>query len=170
MSRAPRSRQIVMTLHHQIAIRAPRAAVYSTIAEPAQIGRWWGAQTPVQTQQGLELEHQAGPYGTVRLRVVELRPDTRIEWTCIGDYPPDNPAAAWVGTHFIFELSSGDSGAARVERACSPAPIAELTTVDFRQTGYDLRGRFAGFNNNAWGQVLQALKEACEPTASTETP
>ena len=88
------------------------------------------------------------------------------EWACIGDYPPDNPASAWVGTRFVFELSSGDSGAAMVERACTPAPIAELTTVDFRQTGYDLRGRFAGFNNSAWGQVLQSLKAACEAKAA----
>ena len=156
-----------MTIHHQIAIRAPRSAVYRAIAEPAQIGRWWGAQTPVPTPEGLVLEHQAGPYGTVRLRVVDLQPDARIEWACIGDYPPDNPASAWVGTRFVFELSSGDSGATMVERACSPAPIAELTTVDFRQTVYDLRGRFAGFNNNAWGQVLQSLKAACEAGASS---
>ena len=92
-----------MTIHHQIAIRAPRSAVYRAIAEPAQI---------------------------------------------------------------VFELSSGDSGATMVERACSPAPIAELTTVDFRQTDYDLRGRFAGFNNSAWGQVLQSLKAACEAKAA----
>ena len=64
-----------MTIHHQIAIRAPRSAVYRAIAEPAQIGRWWGAQTPVPTPEGLVLEHQAGPYGTVRLRVVDLQPD-----------------------------------------------------------------------------------------------
>ena len=75
-----------MTIHHQIAIRAPRSAVYRAIAEPAQIGRWWGAQTPVPTPEGLVLEHQAGPYGTVRLRVVDLQPDARIEWACIGDY------------------------------------------------------------------------------------
>ena len=42
-----------MTIHHQIAIRAPRSAVYRAIAEPAQIGRWWGAQTPVPTPEGL---------------------------------------------------------------------------------------------------------------------
>ena len=83
-----------MTIHHQIAIPAPRSAVYRAIAEPAQIGRWWGAQTPVPTPEGLVLEHQAGPYGTVRLRVVDLQPDARIEWACIGDYPPDNPASA----------------------------------------------------------------------------
>ena len=141
--------------------------MYRAIAEPAQIGRWWGAQTPVPTPEGLVLEHQAGPYGTVRLRVVDLQPHARIEWACIGDYPPDNPASAWVGTRFVFELSSGDSGATMVERACTPAPIAELTTLDFRQTGYDLRGRFAGFSNNAWGQVLQSLKAACEAGASS---
>ena len=53
------------------------------------------------------------------------------------------------------------------ERACTPEPISELTPLVFRQTGYDLRGRFAGFNNNAWGQVLQSLKAACEAGASS---
>ena len=152
-------------IHHQIAFRAPRAEVYRALAEPAGVGRWWGDQTLVETAEGRFMEHQAGPYGTVRLQVLERVANQRVVWTCVGDYPPENPASAWVGTQLVFDLSDGDSGAAMVERAVSAeAPVA-LTTLDFRHTGYDLRGRFAGFNNHAWGQALQSLKQACESQA-----
>ncbi len=150
------------SIHHQIAIRAQRAEVYRALAEPERIGTWWDQQTVVDTDEGRFMEHQAGPYGTVRLQVLEQAPDVRVVWTCVGDYPPDNPASAWVGTRLVFALSSDDSGAAMVERACSSDAINALTTVDFTQSGYDMRSRFAGFNTNAWGQVLQSLKRVCE--------
>ena len=157
-------------IHHQWTIRAPRSRLDRLIAEPEHIGQWWGAQTVAHTPAGVVLSHQAGPYGTVRLRVVEQVTDERVVWACIGDYPPDNPASAWVGTQFVFALSDDPhSGAAMVERAVSAQPVSPLTTLDFHQPGYDLRGRFAGFNNHAWGQVLQSLKQACE-NAPKETP
>lgn len=157
-------------IHHQLAIRAPRERVYQLIAEPALIGRWWGEQSVAETPEGTVLSHQAGPYGTVRLRVLEQTPGERVVWACIGDYPPDNPASAWVGTEFVFTLSDdANSGAAMVERAVSAQPIGTLTTLDFRQPGYDLNGRFAGFNNLAWALVLQALKQVCETTPPETT-
>lgn len=155
-----------MTIHHQLAIRATRSEVYRQLTEPELIGGWWGAQTLIETPEGRFMEHQAGPYGTVRLQVLEQLPDTRVAWACVGQYPPENPASAWPGTQFVFELSDGDSGASMVERACSAEPIAALCTLDFRHAQYDQRGHFAGFNNQAWGQVLQALKQVCEQAAA----
>ena len=60
-------------IHHQLAIRAPRERVYQLLAEPALIGRWWGEQSVADTPEGTVLSHQAGPYGTVRLRVLEQK-------------------------------------------------------------------------------------------------
>lgn len=144
------------TIHHQVSINAPVTKVYEAISTAEGIGTWWDKQTPVQTDNGLVLEHNPGPeHGVVKLKVVDLAPPRRVEWECISTHPKGSPASAWTGTHFIFELS---------ERDDSPAPSGEkgnrhpTTILDFRQIGYDEQSEFFGFNNFAWGQVLQNLK------------
>ncbi len=139
------------TIHHQVSIAAPVANVYKALATAGGIGTWWDKQTPTETDRGLVLEHNPGPeHGVVRLRVVELVPDKRVEWECISTHPESSPASAWTGTHFIFELA--ERGGA--------------TTLDFRQDGYDDRSVFLGSNNFAWGQVLQNLKQVVESQGS----
>ena len=147
------------TIHHQLAIAAPVSQVYAAIASAEKIGSWWDRQKPLQTPKGLVLEHDPGPeHGAVRLRVVQLVPDRRVEWECVSTHPKTSPASAWTGTRFIFEITRGESPAARFggERA------GPLTTLDFRQEGYDESSEFAGFNNFAWAQVLQNLKLVVE--------
>jgi uncharacterized protein YndB with AHSA1/START domain len=152
------------TIHHQVAINAPVAKVYEAIATPVGIGTWWDKQTPIQTDRGLVLEHNPGPaHGVVKLRVVELVPDRRIEWECISTHPKSSPASAWTGTHFIFELAErGDiaasSGSGR-NQDCT-------TILDFRQTGYDEGSGFFGLNTFAWEQILQNLKQVLEPPSA----
>ncbi len=111
------------------------------------------------------LEHNPGAkHGIVKLRVLDLTANQRVEWQCISRHPPHSPASAWTGTHFIFEISERDSAASTIERACdsSGAAAKRITTLDFRQTNYDDRSEYAGFNNFAWGQVLNNLKRVCE--------
>ena len=154
------------TIHHQIAIQASPGKVYAALATADGIGTWWDRQTAVQTNDGLVLEHNPGPkHGVVRLKVLALVPDRRVEWECISTHPAESPASAWTGTHFIFELSERESAAAVAEQESMPQTSAKpvrMTTVDFRQTGYDETSAFAGFNNFAWGQVLSNLKRVCE--------
>jgi uncharacterized protein YndB with AHSA1/START domain len=136
------------TIHHQVSIEAPLGAVYQAIAMPEKIGTWWDKQTAVQTDRGLVLEHNPGPeHGVVKMRVVEQVTNKRIEWECISNHPASSPAAAWTGTHFIFELAADDGKA---------------TTLDFRQTGYDAQSRFLASNTSAWADVLQDLKRVVE--------
>ena len=118
-----------MSIHHQLAIRATRSQVYRHLSQPDLIGSWWGEQTLIDTPEGQFMTHQAGPYGTVRLQVLTQELDTRVVWACVGQYPPDNPASAWPGTQFIFDLSEGESGAALVE-AAGALPGADREFVD----------------------------------------
>lgn len=148
------------TIHHQVSIDAPVEKVYLAISTPDGIGTWWDKQTATQTDQGLVLEHNPGPeHGIVRMRVVELLPNRRVEWECISAHPKSSPASVWTGTHFIFELAEpDDDGIAR---------NSERTTIlDFRQTGYDEESNFYGFNNSAWGQVMHNLKQVIESKPS----
>jgi uncharacterized protein YndB with AHSA1/START domain len=136
-------------IHHRVTIEAPVAVVYKAIATADGISTWWDRQTAVQTDRGLVLEHNPGvEHGIVKLRVVELVPNTRIEWECISTHPSSSPASAWTGTHFTFELAPGKE--------------AGSTTVDFRQAGYDETSEFFEPNKAAWGGVLQNLKKVVE--------
>ncbi|HEY3038683.1 MAG TPA: SRPBCC domain-containing protein [Pyrinomonadaceae bacterium] len=148
------------TIYHQVSIDAPVAKVYAAISTADGIGTWWDKQTPIQTDRGLVLEHNPGPeHGAVKLRVVELIPNKRVEWECISTHPKSSPASAWTGTHFIFEITEGGDVAA----ASGSKPNQHATTIlNFRQTGYDQRSEFFGSNNFAWGQVLQNLKQVVE--------
>ena len=135
-------------IQHDLVIAAPVRRVYNAIATADGISTWWDKQTPVQTDRGLVLEHSPGePHGVVRLRVVALVPDRRIEWECISTHPAVSPASAWTGTHFIFELK---------------APSATTTWLHFQQTGYDETSPYFEANLQAWGQVLQNLKRVVE--------
>jgi uncharacterized protein YndB with AHSA1/START domain len=142
------------TIEHRVLIAAPVVRVYSAIATADGISRWWDKQTPRQTERGLVLEHSPGPeHGIVKLLVVDLVPDRRVEWECISTHPESSPAAAWTGTHFIFDITDNGGG---------------TTAVDFHQTGYDETSRFFDSNRAAWGQVLQNLKRAMESPVTSE--
>lgn len=153
------------TVYHQLPIVASVERVYAALASAEGISTWWDKQTPVQTEQGLVLEHSPGErHGVVRLRVLDLTPNKRVEWECVSSHPSDSPASAWTGTHFIFEISEADSPASIVMRDCASADNSSkrITTLDFRQTNYDESSEYSGFNNFAWGQVLNNLKNVCE--------
>jgi uncharacterized protein YndB with AHSA1/START domain len=152
------------TIQHQLAIAASVSQVYAALSTAEGISTWWDKQTPVYTDRGLVLEHNPGPkHGVVRLRVVDLVPNRRVEWECVSRHPADSPASAWTGTRFIFELSEDESPASVAERDCAAAGEARrIVTVDFRQTGYDTNSVFFGFNNFAWASVLANLKKVCE--------
>ena len=154
------------TIHHQLAIATPIGRVYAALSSADGIGTWWDRQTVVETPDGTVLEHNPGPrHGIVRLKVLRLVPDSLVEWECISSHPAESPAHAWTGTHFVFLLSEGDSPAAVIERECGGGDRV-ITTVDFRQTGYDEENPFSGFNNFAWASVLANLKRVCESQAS----
>ena len=145
------------TIHHELSINAPVAKVYEALSSADQIGTWWDKQAAIQTDRGLVLEHNPGPeHGVVKLRVVELVPNKRVEWECISVHSKRSPASAWTGTHFIFELAerTDSSGAARDQ--------VRTTTVDFNQVGYDERSEYFESNRAAWGEVLGNLKQVVE--------
>ena len=122
-----------------------------------------GGTTPTQTDRGLVLEHNPGPeHGAVKLRVVELVPNKRVEWECISTHPISSPASAWTGTHFIFKLAERDNGASS---GSNPSQM-RATTLDFCQDGYDERSEFFESNKLAWGEVLQNLKQVVESQRS----
>jgi uncharacterized protein YndB with AHSA1/START domain len=151
------------SIHHQVLIDAPLAKVYEAISTAEGISTWWDKQTPSQTDRGLVLEHNPGPeHGVVKLRVVDLVPNKRVEWECISTHPKTSPASAWTGTHFIFEIAEPESIVAPGSNPNQLRPIA----LDFSQDGYDERSDFFESNKLAWREVLQNLKRVVESPRS----
>ena len=85
----------------------------------------------------------------VKLRVVELVPNKRVEWECISTHPKSSPASAWTGTHFVFEIVVGDNVASsgskhNQDRATTldvPKPVM-MSTVNFLNPTSRLGGRY----------------------------
>ncbi|MCL2658150.1 MAG: SRPBCC domain-containing protein [Betaproteobacteria bacterium] len=148
------------TIYHQVWVNAPVEKVYAALTSAEAIGTWWDKQTPVQTDEGLVLEHNPGPeHGVVKLRVVKQLPDKRIEWECVSMHPQSSPAFGWPGTHIMFDLSA--------RKAPTWMGGAEtMCVVDFHQTNYSDISPFFGFNNFTWALILQNLKQAVEAAPS----
>jgi uncharacterized protein YndB with AHSA1/START domain len=148
------------TIYHQVWINAPVAKVYEALSTAEGISNWWDKQTAVETATGQVLEHNPGPmHGVVKLKVLELVPDKHIEWECISTHPKTSPGSAWTGTHIRFDLYergnvAGLSGFGQ--------DGDRISVLDFRQIGYDEHSEYFGYNNFAWGCVLQELKKWCE--------
>lgn len=135
------------TIYHQVWINAPAARVYNAISTAEGIGSWWDKQTVTETDTGLVLEHNPGPmHGVVRLKVLELTPDKRVEWECISTHPENSPASAWTGTRFSFDISeramsllSPDSERIRIaSQFWIFATPAGMTTVSISDTATPL--------------------------------
>jgi uncharacterized protein YndB with AHSA1/START domain len=135
------------TIYHQVWINAPTAKVYEAIATAEAIGTWWDKQTATETDTGLVLEHDPGPeHGVVKMQVLQMVQDTRVEWECISTHPKTSPASAWTGTHVIFEITARE----------------KMAILDFRHSGWDKNSEYFGFCNYGWGVALQKLQQVCE--------
>ena len=83
------------SLCHEVWINAPIAKVYQAISTVEGISSWWDKQTAIQTDSSVVLEHDPGPeHGVVRLKVLDLTQDRRVEWECISTHPQTSPASA----------------------------------------------------------------------------
>ena len=144
------------TIRHHVLIDAQVAKVYQAISTAEGISTWWDKQTLTQTDRGVVLEHNPGPeHGVVKLRVVELVPNKRVEWECISTHPKGSLGFRLTGTHFIFEITERNN----IPSSGSNPNQIRATTLDFCQDGYDERSEFLNSTKSAWGEVLQNLKQ-----------
>ena len=148
-------------IHHHVWINAPVGRVYRAISSAEEISRWWDRQTAVETSAGLVLEHNPGPeHGVVRMRVLQMVADKRVEWECISTHPQTTPAFAWTGTHVTFDIMDRQSFAPAMAAWATGIPAQAI--LDFRHSGWDEDSDYFGTCNFAWGAVLLNLQRVCE--------
>lgn len=148
------------TLYHQVWIDAPAAKVYEALATAEGLGGWWAPHTSTETKDGLVLAHSPGEaHGDVRMKVLDRKPDRRVEWEIISTHPERSPASAWTGTHIIFEIAEKPSPGHWMGMDNEGQT---MTVVNFRHEGWDDDSAFLGFCNCAWGVTLDMLRQSCE--------
>ena len=144
------------TIWHEVWINASAERVYLALSNAEGVSSWWDEQTAVQTDDGLVLESNPGPaHGVLRLRVLDLSEDKRVEWECISTHPNSSPASAWTGTRLIFGIE---------RRSVPPwaSNKTQMTILTFQHTGWDEKSEYLGFCNFRWGVALHQLKQVCE--------
>lgn len=147
-------------LCHQVWIAASAATVYEALATAGGLGNWWALHTSTKTEAGLVLAHDPGPeHGEVRMLVLDVVQDRRVEWEIISRHPTRSPASAWTGTRIAFEISERDNPGHWLGISGGRPRMAVL---DFRHSGWDENSEFLGFCNFAWGETLLMLKQWCE--------
>jgi uncharacterized protein YndB with AHSA1/START domain len=148
------------TIYHQVWIEAPVAKVYAAIATAEGLGKWWAPHTTTVTDDGLVLAHDPGErHGEVKLKVIDLIENERIEWEVISSHPEQSPASGWMGTRILFELDERENPGGWLGME---AGERKLTVLEFRHSGWAEDSPFLGFCNFAWGAVLGMLKEWAE--------
>ena len=156
------------TIHHQVLINAPVEKVYQAISTADGIGTWWDKQTRTETDRGPVLEHNPGPeHGVVKLRVVELVPNQRIEWECISTHPKSSPASALASRKDRSQSSSsricqaGFPSAGRTGPAWHPAwsSCQGSSTSLRRSTRASRRGR----SSRRFRRVLRGASRPTRP-------
>jgi len=138
------------TIDHRLAINAPSAKVYDVISTSDGIGTWSDKQTACRTDRGVVLKHNPGPeHGVVKLRVVELVPNNRVEWECISTHPktvvlPRGLVRTSFSRSLKTEISPPRPDRSAIRTAPPPwifAGWATKSTASFSDRTTSLRGR-----------------------------
>ena len=145
------------TIYHQVRMNAPTVKAYRAVSTVDGVARWWDKPSATRMAVGSVLEFNPGvEHGVLRMKVLDLLPDRRVEWECISTHPKTSPASAWTGTHVVFEISESVPMAFEITRR------KRMAVLDFRHSGWDETSEYFGFCNFGWGEALLKLKKRCE--------
>ncbi len=132
------------TLYHEIRIDAPPERVYEALTTTEGLRGWWTPDASAEPIVGSIAVFGFYNRAVVfRMRIDALRPNRRVDWTCVGDYE------SWLNTRISWQLKKVDGG----------------TLTKFRHAGWpSVRGTFAE-TNTTWGALMYHLKSYCEGNA-----
>lgn len=148
------------TIRHEVWINADRSTVFEAIATKKGLDAWWGEASEFEPASGSIIEFDHGLGAPLRMRILELIPDSRVVWECLSEFDnPANPASDWPGSRISFDLrSGGPTGFEPIDATLGDT----VTIVDFQHAGWPPGARWFGFCNHAWGTTLQTIAQHCE--------
>lgn len=136
-------------IRHRVGISAPKDRVYAALATKPGVAEFWTDHVEGDSAVGGKLSFFfGGPNAAAVMELVELSPDTRVQWRCV-----DGPAE-WVGTTITFDVQ--DTG--------------DETVVLFTHADWRAPTEFMHHCSTKWATVLIGLKSGLEGGAFTAFP
>jgi len=133
------------TIFHHVIIEAEKSRIFDAITQPRGLASWWIEDCTVEPKVGFMMQFNVHGHGTIKMKVIDLQPDRRVEWECCNDNDE------WTGTRVLFEIVEKDNACALL----------------FRHSGWKDQTNFFGTCNYHWGRHLAMLIQLCETGQST---
>jgi uncharacterized protein YndB with AHSA1/START domain len=133
---------------HRVGIEAPAVRVYEALANTKGLAGWWTEDVTGNASVGGVLKFRFGTTGANDMKVLELVPNSRIAWDCIGG-PPE-----WVGTRLTFDLAERDGE----------------TVLLFAQRGWREPVEFMHACSTKWAIFMLSIKSLVEKNRGTPYP
>ncbi|MCU1478091.1 MAG: polyketide cyclase [Subtercola sp.] len=131
---------------HRVGAKSTPEAVFEALTSVDRLAEWWTTDTS-QNGDGTLL-FRFGEVGGFDMKVIELRPNSRVVWEVI-----DGPAE-WIGTTVSFEVSSDD----------------EWTIILFAHCGWSEPVPFMSHCSTKWATFLMSLKALVETGTGAPHP
>ncbi|MFB7247372.1 SRPBCC domain-containing protein [Streptomyces populi] len=131
---------------HRVGTTASRDTVYQALTTVDGLAAWWTTDT--KGSDGDMLRFRFGDVGGFDMKVLELRPDTRVRWEVV-----DGPEE-WIGTTVTFDLKQE----------------GEWTIILFAHEGWREQVEFMNHCTTKWALFLMSLKSLAETGAGAPHP
>jgi uncharacterized protein YndB with AHSA1/START domain len=133
---------MTVSLNHSVAIDAAPGRIYEALVTGAGLASFWTTDSHAEPEVGSVARFGfGGP--TLRMRVDELKPESLVRWTCLGDFP------TWPETSVRWRLKPAENSGIEV-RFVHEGWSDAVTADDLANVNY------------TWGQVLGRLKQYAE--------
>lgn len=137
---------------HRVGIRASAQDVYTTLATPEGVARWWTQDTiggrEVGQHQRMRFLNHGVEIGSMEMKLLELRPSELVLWQ-VTDGPPE-----WKGTLIRYDLKREE----------------DYTIVLFSHKNWAERVEFMHHCSTKWALFLMSLKSLLETGTGQPSP
>ncbi|MFE2533596.1 SRPBCC domain-containing protein [Streptomyces sp. NPDC059371] len=131
---------------HRVGTTAARDTVYQALTTVDGLAAWWTTDTEGSGDDALRFRF--GDVGGFDMKVLELRPDTRVRWEVVAG--PEE----WVGTTVTFDLKQE----------------GEWTIILFAHEGWREQVEFMNHCTTKWALFLMSLKSLVETGTGAPHP
>jgi uncharacterized protein YndB with AHSA1/START domain len=133
---------------HRVGATAAPAKVYEALTTRDGLAAWWTTDTTGDGVVGGTIEFRFGDAGGFDMKVLDQRPDERVEWE-VTDGPEE-----WIGTRVRFDLKQED----------------DYTIVQFAHEGWREPGEFMSHCSTKWATFLMSMKQLVETGTGAPYP
>ncbi|MGW3917517.1 SRPBCC family protein [Streptomyces sp. NPDC005070] len=131
---------------HRVGTTAARDTVYQALTTVDGLAAWWTTDTDGSGEDVLRFRF--GDVGGFDMKVLELRPDTRVRWEVVAG--PEE----WIGTTVTFDLKQE----------------GEWTIILFAHEGWREQVEFMNHCSTKWALFLMSLKSLVETGTGAPHP